>query len=161
MTAVDEAILKNMGDEALGVISSGWYSAATDTPANKAFVKAFRDKFGSDPGYHSVGSYTACLLLEQALKTTGGATNDKEKLRQALRQAKLQDSPRGALALDDLGNPIQDVYIRKVERNADGRLVNAVVHTYPGVSQFWTYDPKAFLASPVYSRDYPALKPGG
>lgn len=161
MTAVDEAILKNMGDEAIGVISSGWYSAATDTPANKAFVKAFRAKFGTDPGYHSVGSYTACLLLEQALKSTGGAMADKEKFRQALRQAKLQDSPRGALALDDLGNPIQDVYIRKIERNPEGRLVNTVVHTYPKVSQFWTYDPKTFLASPVYSRDYPALKPGG
>ena len=38
MTTVDEGILKNMGDEALGVVSSGWYSAAIDTPANKVIV---------------------------------------------------------------------------------------------------------------------------
>jgi branched-chain amino acid transport system substrate-binding protein len=48
-------------------------------------------------------------------------------------------------------------YIRKVERK-NGKLVNTVVRTYPNVSQFWTYDPKAFLASPVYSRDFPPAK---
>jgi branched-chain amino acid transport system substrate-binding protein len=47
--------------------------------------------------------------------------------------------------------------IRKVERK-NGKLVNTVVKTYPNVSQFWTYDPKAFLASPVYSRDFPPVK---
>jgi branched-chain amino acid transport system substrate-binding protein len=44
-----------------------------------------------------------------------------------------------------------------VER-VDGRLVNTVVKTYPKVSQFWTYNPKEFLAAPVYSRDYPPAK---
>jgi len=33
--------------------------------------------------------------------------------------------------------------------------VNAIVKTYPAVSQFWTYNRKDFLANPVYSRDYP------
>lgn len=153
MTAVDEAVLKNMGDEAIGVISSGWYSAALDTPANKAFVAASRNAFGVDPGYHSVGSYTSCLLLDAALKTTGGKVEDKEALRTALRGATLAASPRGAMKLDEYGNPVQDVFIRKVERT-DGRLVNQVIHTFPAVSQFWTYDPAQFLAEPVYGRDY-------
>jgi branched-chain amino acid transport system substrate-binding protein len=61
------------------------------------------------------------------------------------------------VSLDDYGNPVFNIYIRKVERR-DGRLVNAVIHTYPQVSQFWTYDPKQFLAQPVYSRDYPPAK---
>ena len=38
------------------------------------------------------------------------------------------------------------------------KLVNTVVKTYPNVSQFWTYEPKAFLAAPVYSRDVPPSK---
>lgn len=161
MTAVDEAILKNMGDEAIGVISSGWYSSAADLPENKSFVDGSRARFGVDPGYHSVGSYTACLLLEEALKTTGGGADDKEKLREALRAASLSASPRGALKLDEYGNPVQDVYIREVARDADGRLVNKVIMTYPAVSQFWTYAPAEFLANPVYSRDYPPMKPAG
>ncbi len=46
---------------------------------------------------------------------------------------------------------------RRVERKG-AKLVNTVVKTYPQVSQFWTYDPKAFLAAPVYSRDFPPSK---
>jgi branched-chain amino acid transport system substrate-binding protein len=49
------------------------------------------------------------------------------------------------------------IYIRKVERR-NGKLVNTVIHTYPNVSQFWRYPPKEFLASPVYSRDFPPAK---
>ena len=52
---------------------------------------------------------------------------------------------------------VGDVYIRRVVRK-DGRLVNAVEKTYPGVSQFWKYNPKDFLANPVYSRDGPPAK---
>ena len=59
--------------------------------------------------------------------------------------------------MDEYGNPVMNIYIRKVERKG-GKLVNTVVKTYPQVSQFWTYDPKAFLAAPVYSRDFPHAK---
>jgi branched-chain amino acid transport system substrate-binding protein len=47
-----------------------------------------------------------------------------------------------------------DIHVRKVER-VGGKLVNSVVKTYPGVSQFWTYNTKDFLSKPVYARDYP------
>src|SRR5206468_12948911 len=66
-TAVDEALLRNMGDEALGVVSTMHYSAALDTPANRAFVGADRKAFGTDPGYYSVGAYTAGLFLKQEI----------------------------------------------------------------------------------------------
>jgi len=53
---------------------------------------------------------------------------------------------------------VLNIYVRKVERK-DGKLVNAIVATYPNVTQFFNYDPKAFLSAPVYSREYPPLKP--
>lgn len=154
MTAVDEAILKNMGDETLGVISSGWYSAALDTPDNNTFVEAAQNAFGVDPGYHMVGSYTACLLLEAALAEIDGNIEGENALRDALRNASLDAGPRGKLVLDEFGNPIQDVFIREVVRAEDGHLINRVIHTYPKVSQFWTYGAEAFLADPVYDRDF-------
>jgi branched-chain amino acid transport system substrate-binding protein len=40
----------------------------------------------------------------------------------------------------------------------DGRLQNTVIHTFPGISQFWTYRPDEFLRNPVYSRDYPPCR---
>jgi branched-chain amino acid transport system substrate-binding protein len=52
---------------------------------------------------------------------------------------------------------IGDVFIRKCERKGS-QLVNTIVKTYPNLSQFWTYEEQAFLANPVYSRDYPPAK---
>ena len=157
MTAVDEGILKSMGDEALGVISSGWYTAAIDTPANKAFVQAINRDYGADPGYYTVGAYGAGLMLEQALKAVGGKIEDTAAFMKALRTVVVPNDPRGVIKLDEYGNPFMNVFIRKVERK-DGKLVNTVIKTYPNVSQFWTYEPKQFLSSPVYSRDFPPAK---
>ena len=52
----------------------------------------------------------------------------------------------------------QNVYILKVER-VDGKLTNTVLHTYPMVSQFWTYKADEFLKLPAYGRDYPPARP--
>jgi branched-chain amino acid transport system substrate-binding protein len=157
MTTVDEGILKSMGDEAVGVISNGWYTAALDNPDNKRFVQAMNREYKYDPGYYSVGAYGAALMMEQALKTVGGKVEDRNAFMAALRNVQVPNDPRGDFKLDALGNPVMNVYIRKVERK-DGKLVNSVIKTYPAVSQFWTYDKKDFLANPVYSRDYPSAK---
>lgn len=154
MTTVDEGILKSMGDEALGVISSGWYAATVDNPANKRFVAGINQDYKQDPGYYSIGAYGAALMLEEAMKSIKGKVEDKPAFMAALRNVRVPNDPRGAISLDALGNPVMDVYIRKVERK-NGKLVNSVIKTYPGVTQFWTYKRQDFLASPVYSRDYP------
>ncbi len=157
MTTVDEGILKMMGDEALNVVSAGWYTAMIPTANNKRFVDAMQREYKEDPGYYSIGAYGAALMLEQAVKAVNGKVEDKEALMAALRKVELTTDPRGSIKLDALGNPLMDVYIRKVERQG-GKLVNTVVKTYPAVSQFWKYEQKDFLANPVYSRDYPPAK---
>ena len=154
MTTVDEGILKNMGSEAKGVVSCGWYSAAIDTPANNKFVAAVRKRYDADPGYYTNGAYTAGLFLQQALETVGGDIGDKKAFMDALRHVQISNSPRGPIKVDAYGDPIMNIYIRKVEEH-DGRLMNVVQKTYDNVSQFWAYDPKKFLAEPVYSRNYP------
>jgi len=68
------------------------------------------------------------------------------------------EDPRGPIKLDESGNPTQNVYILKVER-VDGKLTNTVLHTYPMVSQFWTYKADEFLKLPAYGRDYPPARP--
>lgn len=157
MTTVDEGILKRMGDEALGVISAGWYSAAIDTPANKKFVEAVRKASSADPGYYTVGAYMACQFLNSALEQVKGDISDKAAFMKALRNVNIPESPYGQVKLDQYGQPILDIAIRKVERK-DGKLQNTVVKTYPAVSQFWTYGPDEFLKSPVYSRDWTPAK---
>lgn len=154
MTTVDEGVLHSMGDEAAGIISAGWYSAALPGDANQRFVAGLRKETGVDPGFYSAGAYSAGLALESALASIAGKAEDKQALIAALRKVDIANDPRGPWRLDPYGNPVQNIYIRKTERR-DGRLVNTVVKTYENVSQFWTYKPEAFLAAPVYSRSNP------
>ena len=157
VTTTEESSLKSMGDEGLGVITSGTYSAALDTPANRKWVQAMRAEYKEDPGYCTIGGYLGALFLEAGMKTVNGRLEDKAAFMKALRAITMPDTPQGPIRLDPYGNPIVNVYIRRVERR-DGRLMNVVIDTYRDVSQFWKYDPAAFLAAPVYSRDYPPAK---
>jgi len=157
MTSTDEGILRRMGDEALGVVTSGWYAAGLESPENDAFVAAVNKEYGADPGYYTLGCYSAGALVEAAARAIGGKVEDKVALMKALRNPGTVKDARGEWRIDEFGNPVMPIYIRKVERKS-GKLVNAVVKTYPGVSQFWTYDPKQYIANPSYSRDYPPAK---
>jgi len=157
MTTADEGILRTMGDEALGVVTGGWYAAGIDTPENKRFVDAVNKEFGADPGYYTLGAYSAGVLVEAAARAVKGNLEDKDAFMKALRNPGTVHDARGAWRLDEYGNPVMPIYIRKVERRG-GKLVNTVIQTYPDISQFWRYPPKEFLASPVYSRDFPPAK---
>ena len=154
MTAVDESVLQQMGDEAIGLVSGSWYSAQLDNPVNKALVAGMLRDFKADAGYYAAGTHVSASVLDDALKTIGGRIEDKDALIAALRMGRFPNTARGPVRFDELGNVVGNVYMRKVAKK-DGKLVNAVVKTYPDVSQFWTYDQAAFLKGPVYSRDWP------
>jgi branched-chain amino acid transport system substrate-binding protein len=153
-TFTDEHVLRTMGDEALGVVTCLHYSAALGTPANAKFAQAYEAKYGQVPSYYSEGAYVAGLALAQALDAVHGDVGNREKLVDALRKVDLSDTPRGPVKLDAYGNPVENEYVRKVER-VNGRLQNTVLHTFPAVSQFWTYKPEEYLKQPVYGRDVP------
>jgi branched-chain amino acid transport system substrate-binding protein len=156
-TTFDEFVLPSLGDEAIGAITPLMYSAAIDTPANKRFVKEYRSKYRKVPSYYSETCYTAARWINEAMKAVGGNVEDREKFLGALRKVEIPDAPRGTIKMDAYGNPIQNIYVRKVERK-DGELWNTVIHTFPGVSQFWKYKPEEFLKQPVYDRNYPPCK---
>ncbi len=156
-TFTDEHVLRAMGDEALGIVTALHYSAALATPANKKFSQAYEAKFKRVPSYYSEGTYVAGVALKAALEASGGEIEDAGKFLAALRKVDLADAPRGPIRLDQYDNPIENIYVRKVER-VGGRLQNTVIHTFPNVSQFWIYKPEEYLKNPVYSRDYPPCK---
>src|SRR5437588_4310296 len=156
--AVDESMLPSMGDEALGTISPLIYSGALDTPANRRFARDYRARFGKVPSYFAETNYTSGRWINEAVRALGGNVEDREKFLAALRKVEIPDAPRGPVKLDAYGNPIQNVYIRRVERNRDGELQNTVIVTIPAVSQFWKYAPEEFLRQPLYSRDVPPCR---
>jgi branched-chain amino acid transport system substrate-binding protein len=153
-TFTDEHVLRTMGDESLGIVTALHYSAALDNPANKKFAQAYEAKYKQIPSYYSEGTYVTGLIVKTALEATGGDIEDTSKFLAAVRKVDLSDVPRGPVKFDEYGNPIENIYVRKVER-VGGRLQNTVIYTFPGVSQFWTYKPEDFLKQPVYGRDYP------
>ena len=155
-TALDDALLKSVGDEAVGVISATYYTADHDSPSNKRFVAAMAKDYGVLPGAYSAAMYIAGQCVEAALAKTG-KSDDKKALSEALHGLSLEDTPRGPVAFDEGGNVVGSVFVRRCERKG-GNLVNTTIKTYPKVSQFWTYPPAEFLKQPVYSRDYPPAK---
>jgi branched-chain amino acid transport system substrate-binding protein len=156
-TVTDESVLPQMGDEALGTYTALHYSAALDNPANQKFAKAFEAKMSKVPSYYGETCYTNARWIVEAIKAINGKVEDREALLAALKKVELKDFPRGPVVIDRWGNPVQNVYVRKVER-VGGQLQNSVVFTYPAVSQFWKYNPDEFLKMPLYTRDYPPCK---
>src|SRR5574342_730653 len=123
--ACDDALLKSLGDEAVGVISCSGYSADLDTPSNKRLVEGMVRDHGNIPGIYAAGLYINGLVAEAALEKTGGKTDDKEALIKALRSVSLTDTPRGPFHFDHLGNVIGNFYIRRCEKKGD-KLVNTI-----------------------------------
>ena len=158
----DEFVLPFMGDEVIGDVSALHYSAALETPENEKFVKAYRAKYGKVPSYYSENNYTTAMWIDEAMKKAGGKYPGPEQFIKLVEGIKL-NAPRGPVELDDMRNPIENVYIKKVEKKKmfgypKDELWNVVIKTYPHVSQFWTYGKDKFLAQPVYSRDFPPCK---
>jgi branched-chain amino acid transport system substrate-binding protein len=150
-TTTDEHVLPFMGDEAIGVVTALHYSAALDTPTNKKFVAAYRQRYHKIPSYYSESMYTGGKWLVAAIEAVSGRVEDRAGLIEALRTVKPVDLPRGPVELDGYGSPVENVYIRKVER-VNGELQNTVIETFPNVSQFWKFNPAEYLRLPLYSR---------
>ena len=128
----DDDLLNDMGDAALGVVTSFHYSAAHPSAANKAYVDGYR-KLNNNlrPNFHSVGGYDGMYLIYTALEATKGAT-DGTALVEAMKGLKWE-SPRGPAMIDpETRDMIQNVYMRKVERK-DGELYNIEFQTATAV----------------------------
>jgi branched-chain amino acid transport system substrate-binding protein len=128
----DDDLLADMGDAALGAITTHNYSAAHDSPENKAFVAAFeKANPGMRPNFMAVGGYDGMALVYKALeKTKGDASGDA--LLAAMKGMSWM-SPRGPISIDpDTRDIVQDIYVRKVEKK-DGALYNVEFETIPNV----------------------------
>ncbi len=127
----DDDQLNSMGDALIGVVTSHNYSAAHDSPENKAYVAAFQKANNIRPNFMSVGGYDGMALITKALAKTGGDT-DGTKLVEAMK-GMAWVSPRGPMSIDATTRDItQNVYIRDVKK-VDGQLWNVEFETMPNV----------------------------
>ena len=128
---VDDDVLGNMGDVAVGTITSHHYSAAHPSAMNKKFVEGIeKANKGMRPSFMAVGGYDGMHVIMEGLKATNGAGG--EALVNAMKGLKFE-SPRGPVQIDPQTRDIvQDVYIRKVER-VNGKLFNVEFETEKAV----------------------------
>jgi branched-chain amino acid transport system substrate-binding protein len=119
----EDDIVNQFGNAGLGIITSHHYSAAHDSPENKAFVAEFKKANGGmRPNLMAVQAYDGMHMIYEALKKTNGAT-DGTALVNAMKGLSFV-SPRGPVTLDpETREMIQNIYIRKVER-VGGELYN-------------------------------------
>jgi len=145
----DEVLLPKLGDNALGIVTALQWSAALDTPGNKRFLEAFAARFKRPANNYAEQGYTGALMIATALEAVKGNVENLDALLTALEKVEI-DAPRGKVKLDAFHNPVQNVYIRKVEKK-DGVVQNTVIATYPNVNQFWKWTPEQYLAMPSYA----------
>jgi len=128
---MDDDLLNNMGDAALGAVTAHLYSAAHPSAMNKEFVAAYKKAYNTRPGFMAVGGWDGIHLVYEALKKTGGKA-DGDSLIAAMKGMKWE-SPRGPISIDpDTRDIVQNIYIRKVEK-VDGELYNVEFATFDAV----------------------------
>jgi branched-chain amino acid transport system substrate-binding protein len=128
----DDDQLNDMGDGALGVVTSHHYSAAHPSAMNKKFVEAFeKANKNMRPNFMAVGGYDGMRVIYDALKTTKGQGGGEALL--AAMKGQVFESPRGQVLIDaQTRDVVQDVYLRKVEKK-DGQLYNIEFDVIKGV----------------------------
>jgi branched-chain amino acid transport system substrate-binding protein len=127
----DDDDLNNMGDQMLGMITAGPYSAAHDSALNKSYVAGIQKANGFRPDFVSLGAYDGLHLIYEALKKTGGNSEGEALI--AAMKGMAWESPRGPISIDpDTRDIVSNIYIRKVVKK-DGQLWSEEFETYPNV----------------------------
>jgi branched-chain amino acid transport system substrate-binding protein len=127
----DDDDLNNMGDQMVGMITAGPYSAAHDSALNKTYVAGIQKANGFRPDFVSLGGYDGLHLIYEALKKTGGNSEGEALI--AAMKGMAWESPRGPVSIDpDTRDIVSNIYIRKVVKS-DGQLWSEEFETYPNV----------------------------
>lgn len=132
-----ESDLPAVGEGAVGLTTALHYTPYLENSANKAFVAAYKAKYGKDqlPSIASLAAYDGMRLVAEMVRATNGA-DDGDKAMEAAKGFKWE-SPRGPVSIDPKTREIvQNVYIRRVEK-IDGALGNKAFKTYTAVKEPW------------------------
>lgn len=147
--------LAQMPDVITGALSAHLVADDLDTPEWNRFQEAFQARWGHSPTAASEFAYMSMRLILRAIEKLNGDVSDKAAFVEAMRAVDLTDTPRGPVSLDDYNAAVQNVYIREVAKDANGRLYNKGLVTVRAVSQFGPYDPDVYMAQPEDTGSFP------
>jgi branched-chain amino acid transport system substrate-binding protein len=117
-SSIDGTNLAAMGDAPMGSYQTASWNADLPNAANQAFVAAYRAKYHDTPSFYAAYAYDAALLLDSALRQTGGAA-DREGLVKAMEKADFA-SVRGGFKFAANHFPLQNFYLLQVAKSPAG-----------------------------------------
>jgi branched-chain amino acid transport system substrate-binding protein len=116
-----EGVLDEAGPAAEGIMTTMHYSDSLDTPRNKQFRTAYATRFKLQPDVYAVQGYDSGQLLIIGMNAAKGDLANKQALYKAMETATI-DSPRGKWTMSKAHNPVQDIYLRRVE-NKENKVI--------------------------------------
>ena len=123
---VDESTLPAQQDAAVGMFGGATWAPDLNNPQSKKFVASYEAAYNSVPGVYAMQGYDAALLIDSAVKAVKGNLAEKDAVAAALKKADFA-SLRGNFKFNVNGFPIQDFYLTKVAKRADGKFETEIV----------------------------------
>jgi branched-chain amino acid transport system substrate-binding protein len=120
-----DGTLEAQGEAAQGLLTTLHYADGLNTERDKAFRTAYAQSFKLQPDVYAVQGYDAAQMLAVGLEAVGGDVGKKAEFAAALRKATI-DSPRGRFTISESHNPVQDIYLRKVE-GVENKMVEVAI----------------------------------
>ena len=123
---VDESTLPAQQDAAVGMFGGANWAPNMDNPQSKKFVAGFEAAYNIVPGTYAMQGYDTALLIDSAVKALKGDLTNKDAVSAALKKADFT-SLRGDFKFNANGYPIQNFYLTKVAKRADGKFQTEIV----------------------------------
>lgn len=125
----DQDVIEAVGEPTLGMLNTAHWAHDLKVPANVEFVEAFRKKYnGRYPTVYAAQAYDVVMAMDAAVREVGGKVADREAVVAALKKANFK-SVRGELKYGPNNFPVQNYYLRVVDKDASGKLTNKLVGT--------------------------------
>jgi branched-chain amino acid transport system substrate-binding protein len=122
----DESTLPGEKDDAIGFLGGADWAPDMDNPQSKAFVKSYEAAYGSVPGSYAMQAHDAAMLIDSAIRGTEEKLSGKDALRAELKKANFT-SLRGKFKFGVNNYPVQDFYLVKAAKRADGKYETEIV----------------------------------
>lgn len=117
---VEEDVLTEIGDAALGTYSGLHWAYDLDTPENQEFVQLWEDTYDRTPSVYAVQGWDTARVIVDAIEALDGDLEDAQAVIDAMLEVEF-DSPRGPFRLDpETHNVVHNVYLRQVVEMDDG-----------------------------------------
>ena len=113
-----DGTLEAQGSSAAGMLTTLHYADELNNPVDRQFRLAYAKTFKLQPDVYAVQGYDAAQLLAAGVNAVKGDLSKRDALVKGMESARL-NSPRGTWTLSKAHNPVQDIYLRKVEGNAN------------------------------------------